>query len=310
MIPSTSRPFDGVYAATVCPMRDDFAIDEPALAAHLARASEPDGIVGVLCNGHAGENFVLGREEKRKVVEVARAAVGDTGIVVSGVNAECTLEAVEHARDAERAGADAVMVFAPNSWASPKPASVVLGHHRMIVDAVSLPVMLFQASVNAGDMAYPDDVLESLVGLPRVVAIKEGSWEVAAYESTRRLVRRIAPGVAVMGSGDEHLLTSFLVGSEGSIVSLAALVPEIVADLYRASVTGDWGRARELHETIYPLSRAIYGAPPGVLATARLKVCLALLGHIPSATVRPPMGPLDATETGRLRAVLEQVRLA
>lgn len=309
MIPNTEQPFHGVYAATVCPLKPDFTIDNDGLARHVAAVTNDTGIVGVLCNGHAGENFLLSREQKRRVVEVVSKTIGDRAVVVSGVNAESSLEASLHATDAQTAGADAIMVFAPNSWAMPKDPGTAIQHHRLIIGATSLPVMLFQASVNAGDMAYAPSLLERLVRLPRVVAIKEGSWEVAAYEANRRLIKRVAPEVAVMGSGDEHLLASFMVGSEGSLVSLAVLIPETIASLFAAAQAGDWEAARRHHETIYPLAKAIYATPPGVLATARLKACLKLMGKIEHDTVQPPIGPLSDEEVTRLRITLEQTGL-
>ncbi|MCP5155851.1 MAG: dihydrodipicolinate synthase family protein [Ectothiorhodospiraceae bacterium] len=309
MIPDHERPFDGVYAATLCPLRPDFSVDRAALADHVRSAVAPAGVVGVMCNGHAGENFTMDRARKRSVVETVVEAVGDHAIVVCGVNAEGSLEAADHARDAAAAGADAIMVFGPNGWLSPKRGDTVIRHHRIIVEAVDLPVMLFQASVNAGAMAYPPEVLRELAALPRVVGIKEGSWEVAAYEGTFRLLREVAPEMAVMGSGDEHLLTSLLIGSDGSVVSLAAVIPETIGALYLACKRADWAEARRLHETIYPLARAIYARPPGSLATARLKTCLALLGRFEHATMLPPIGPLPEEEIADLRATLESVGL-
>ena len=304
MIPKRENPFHGIYASVVCPMRPDFSIDETALARHTADVIAVSGIVGVLCNGHSGENFVLTREEKRRVVEVVARSIGDRAIVVCGVNAESSLEAALHAKDAEAAGADSIMVFAPNGWTLGQDDEMAIRHHTYVIEATTLPVMLFQASVGAGRMAYAPDVLARLVKLPRIVAIKEGSWEVASYERTRRIAREAAPNVAIMGSGDEHLFTSYVLGSEGSLVSLAVIMPETIVALDAAVRRGDLAEARRLHDIIQQLANTIYATPPGLRATARLKACLKLLGRIPCDATRPPVGPLDAAEIDRLKAAL------
>ena len=304
MIPTGPDPFHGIYPATLCPFDRDFAIDEATLARHVASMAEVPGNVGILCNGHAGENFLLSRAEARRVAEIVSRTVGDRCIVVSGVNAENSIEAAEIACEVVAAGADAAMVFPPNGWALGVDGQMALTHHRMIVDAVDAPIMLYQASVNAGRMAYTPDVLTELVRLPQVVAIKDGSWEVAAYEASRRLIKAVAPGVAVMGSGDEHLLTSYAIGSDGSLVSLSVVIPEVIVALREAMLAGDIAAARRAHEVIYPLAKAIYGTPPGIHATARLKCCLKLLGRLPDDRTRPPIGPLGNTEVDRLRDVL------
>ncbi len=294
----------GVHAATVCPMRPDFAVDEPALAAHAAAVAQAPGIRGLLVNGHAGENALLTRREARAVVATVRAAVGPGVVLTAGVNAECSLEAARLAADAEAEGADAVLVFPPNGWALFQDRGAAVLHHRHVRNACDLPLVLYQAPVRAGAMPYSPALLAELCADPRVAGVKEGSWEVAAYEASRRAVHAVRPDVAVLGSGDEHLLTSWLIGSEGSQVSLAAVVPGPVVALWDAAAAGDWAAARRWHDVIYPLALAIYGAAPGGRATTRLKACLHLLGRIPHPTVRPPLVPLDAGELGRLRAAL------
>lgn len=306
---TTLHPYGGIYAATVCPMHPDELIDEAAIAAHVRAVTAVEGIRGVLCNGHAGENFTLRRSEKARVVELTREAGGDT-LIVAGVNQESTQQAVAEAREAQAAGADAMLVFPPNSWGLSLDARTVIAHHRALRDAVDLPMMLYQAPVGAGTLAYPGPLVEALVQLPGVVGIKEGSWETAAYEAHRRLVHETAPQVAVMASGDEHLLSCFVLGSEGSMVSLAILIPETIVALDAAVRRSDLVAARAAHDVIYPLARAIYGTAPPGYATARLKACLKLMGRLEHDTMRAPIRALDERELAQLRAALATAGVA
>lgn len=300
----------GIHAATVCPLRRDFGLDEAALAAHVQAVCRHDGIEGLLINGHAGENFLLTREEKRRVVEICRDTLGPDVFLTSGVNAESSLEAALHARDAEYAGADAVLLFPPNAWGLFQDAASALLHHRHAMAGCALPFLLYQAPVGAGAMPYCPDTLARLVALPRVAGIKEGSWEVATYDANRRLAKSLRPDLAVLGSGDEHLLTSYLIGSEGSQVSLAAVTPAPLVSLWRAAQARDWDEARHWHEVIYPLASAVYREAPGGRATTRLKACLKILGRLECDAVRPPFAPLPAEEYRRLEKALAHVEKA
>ncbi|WP_291295513.1 dihydrodipicolinate synthase family protein [Elioraea sp.] len=304
MIPAHANPWDGIYPSTIVPMTDEGVLDEAAIARHTADVAASDGIVGVLCNGHAGENVYLTRAEKRRVIELTVSTVGQRRIIVCGINAEATDEAILHAEDARDAGADALMVFAPNGWATFHDPAAIMAHHEAVIGAAGLPVFLFQGSVNAGRTAFPPSLLAALARLPGVVGVKEGSWETAAYEASRRAVAEAAPHVRMMASGDEHLFTCYVLGSEGSLVSLADIIPETIVALDRAVRASDLVAARRHHAIIYPLARAIYGTAPGGWATARIKACLALLGRIPSATTKRPIGPLPGAEVERLREVL------
>ena len=303
------NPFHGIHAATVAPMRPDYSLDEQRLAAHVAHVSRVPGIRGLLINGHAGENFHLTRDEAKRVVEIVRAAVPEDCWITAGVNAESSLEAARIATDAETAGANALLVFPPNSWGLHHDVGMAEAHHAHVERAASLPIVLYQAPVGAGRMAYQLAVIEALIRSPRVKAIKEGSWEVATFEQNWRFVQQRRPDIAVLGSGDEHLLTSYMIGSPGAQVSLAAIVPELIATLHEAAMSRDWNKAREIHERIYPLSVAIYRRAPGNRATARLKTCLKLLGRLEHDTARPPIQPLPPEEIAELRAALKSAGL-
>jgi 4-hydroxy-tetrahydrodipicolinate synthase len=305
MIPSGPERFFGIYPSTILPMRADFSADWEAYARHTANCALRPGIAGVLCNGHAGENFVITRSEKRRAVEVTVEIVGANRIVVAGVNQESSLEAAEEAREARAAGADAVMVFLPNAFALAQDEEMAERHHRIVAGAVpDLPMFLFQGSVSAGRMAYTPTVLAKLLAMEAVVGIKEGGWEVNRYDALRRQAKAQRPEIAVMASGDEHLLACYAHGSDGSMVSLADIIPAEIVALDAAVRRSDLASARELHARIEPLADAIYGAPPGGRATARIKFCLAELDRIPGACVRPPVGPVTRAEATLLRAAL------
>ncbi len=242
-------------------------------------------------------------------MDASDARGGGRRTVVAGVTAEASARAALLARDAAEAGADAVMVVAPPSWAGGVDPRAVLAHHRAIHDATARPLVLFQGVLGSGLHLAPA-VLRELLRLPRVCAIKEGSWDEAAYARTRALVREARPDVAVLASGDEHLRPCFALGSEGSLVSLAAVVPELVVALEAAVRAGEDARADALDARLRPLAAAIYGAPPPGLAGVRLKACLHLLGRLPAPHARAPLPALEGAEREALRRALEAAGVA
>lgn len=305
--PTISTPaaaLAGVHAATIAPMDETGRINEVELADHIRTVANSRGIRGLLINGHAGEGHLLCPEERQLVINTVKANVSRECFVTSGVTSEGTVQAQHEAVDAARAGADAILVFPPNHWASGVDARMAVDHHRAIADASGMPIVLYKAPVSAGSMSYTPDILSALLDIDAVCGIKEGSWEVAAYEATWRLSKTRRGDVTVMGSGDEHLLTSFIIGSAGSQVSLAAIIPDTITDLFDAAARGDWKTARVRHEDLYPLSVAVYRDAPRYLATARLKTCLKLLGRISSDRVKAPMRQLYPDEVQSLRIAL------
>ncbi|MBP8930737.1 MAG: dihydrodipicolinate synthase family protein [Paracoccus sp.] len=292
----------GIYAATISPMQRSGRIDPEAQARHFADVLATPGLDGLLLNGHAGEGVFMSRDEQAEVIAIARA-VGPKSRILAAVSAESTVQAAGDAEAAINAGADGIMVFAPYSWALGADPRAILNHHRGIAEAAAAPIYLFQGSVGSFRLAYTPDVLRGLLEIDSVAGIKEGSWEVKAYECTRRIAREMRPEVAVMASGDEHLLACFLIGSDGSAVSLAAVLPELIVALDRRVRAGDFAKALEIHTVLFDFARLVYGAP-GHMAAARLKACLAELGRIPDDACRAPTPAVSPGERAALMAAL------
>ena len=106
-----------------------------------------------------------------------------------------------------------------------------------------------------------------------------------------------------MASGDEHLFVCFVLGSDGSLVSLAAVVPELIVALERAVLAGDMQTGRTIHGKLYELAKRVY-AVPGHLATLRLKTCLLLMGRLSSVASRAPITALSEKEQQTLHDAL------
>ena len=172
MLSINKHKFGGIYVATICPMHKDGSINEEGLIDHFNNLINYEGIVGFLINGHAGENHLLNRDEKRRIVEIAKNTIGDKGIIVCGINCESSSEAQLHTEDSLSAGADAIMVFPPFSWALSLSTKMAVIHHELISKVSDYPIFLFQASIGSGSMAYSPETLTELIQLPKVVAVK------------------------------------------------------------------------------------------------------------------------------------------
>src|SRR5690348_12112614 len=92
-----SNPWSGVFAATLCPFHEDESIDEPGLRVYLRELAAVDGIKGLVCNGHTGEIMSLRPRERERVTQIAAESAHGKAKVISGVSAEGSLEAIDHA---------------------------------------------------------------------------------------------------------------------------------------------------------------------------------------------------------------------
>lgn len=298
----------GIQPSVVLPFQENSSIDWDAYKSQVAHALSDSRVSGLLINGHASDNALTTDEEKEEVVRVTRAVSPCNVFLTTGVYAESTTRAVSQAQRLEAAGADALLVFQPNGWALGCDPISIFEHHRAIHDATTLPIMLYQASVHAGNFAYSLDVLDKLVKLERVRGVKEGSWEINVSEVVRRRIKSARPDIAVYGSGDEHLIYNYLMGTDGSQASIAAVVPGLVCELWDSAASQDWTRAKNIHEVLQPLAAMIYGIQPSSRVSGRLKFCLHTMGVLPNDRVRLPLVNIPADEAGMLTSALENIR--
>jgi 4-hydroxy-tetrahydrodipicolinate synthase len=97
-----------------------------------------------------------------------------------------------------------------------------------------------------------------------------------------------------------------LLDLDGVLVSLAAVVPELVCSLVDAVWREDWAAARAVHERLYALTQTVYHADEVSWdAHQRLKAAAFLLGELRSPIVRPPLRPLDGRALDGLRQALQ-----
>ena len=282
----------GVTVATVLPFKDDLTIDWEGYARLLDYCACPDGIAAVFVNGHAGEGGSLSDEERQAVIARTRAHIGAKPLL-AGIIAHSTVDAISQARLAEAAGADCAVLFPPaalGGGASATSRAPVI-FVRSVSEAIAIPVSIFQYPVASG-FGYSPQTLAEMAAIDRVIAIKEGSDTMLAYDENRRAVKKADPEVAVLPSNYNWFLPQLAVGGDGILSGLVSLAPYLFIELWQASVADDLKAMRAVNERLYPIVKAIYGPAPIVDMHTRMKVGLKELGLIRNADPRPPLVPV------------------
>jgi 4-hydroxy-tetrahydrodipicolinate synthase len=264
-------------------------IDTRRFAAE-ARVMQSAGIECVVVGGSTGEGSALTPEELAELVGVISR---DTSIhPIAGVITTSTRDAVRRGQLARDAGARALLV-APPIYVMPDPQALV----RFLDDtanASGLPIVFynhFDADVQA---------LRRVSKIDGVIAIKDANVtkisELLQYENDR---------VAVAASIDPVPLAGWALGASASITGVSSVVPQIARDIYQAYSQGDAVRARELSDSVGPLSRLLMEP---LNFPAPVKFAINLLGRDVGAP-RAPYRTLDSAQESSLRLALEHASL-
>lgn len=294
----------GIIPAIVTPMTDDAELDLDSVAPYVDWLAE-QGPVALAVNVDTGEGPHLSSAERTAMLSSVREALAGRCGIVAGVGGPSTRDAVATAREAEAAGADALLLFpVPAFLSQPLRADVVYRHHAEIAAAVDLPLILFQLQPALGGAIYPPEVLGELLNIPSVVAIKEASFDPVRYLALQAHLRACSRRILLLSGNDNFIAESLLLGADGALLGFATLGTAEHVALLAAARAGDVAMARQLGAPLQRLADVIF-APPVVDYRARTKEALRLLGVIPSAAVRPPLLPVDDAERVRIEQTLE-----
>ncbi|WP_433869673.1 4-hydroxy-tetrahydrodipicolinate synthase [Saccharopolyspora sp. CA-218241] len=280
------RPFGRVLTAMVTPFDEDGKLDvrlAQELAAYLVDSIGNDGLV---VNGTTGESPTTTDDEKQRLLRAVVEAVGDRATVVAGAGTNNTEHSVELARDAERAGAHGLLVVTP--YYSRPPQEGLLQHFRAVADATELPVMLYDIPPRSV-VPIQVDTLKRLAEHPRIRAVKDSKHDLLAGSEA------MASTDLAYYSGEDPLNLPWLsVGAVGFVSVIGHIVGDRLRRMLDAHESGDITTAREVHNGLLPVYRAMNGVGGVIFAKTAMRLC----GY---ETGQPRLPLPEATE--------EQVRL-
>jgi 4-hydroxy-tetrahydrodipicolinate synthase len=275
---------------------DDGAVDLDATAA-IAVHLVDHGHDGVVVSGTTGESPTCSVAETGDILRVVKDAVGDRARVVAGVGSNATAHSIELAQQAEKLGADALLLVAPYYS---KPGQAGLVHHfQQVAAATGTPVILYDVPGRTGTPI----TLETYgrVKSDTVVAVKEAVGDFA------RGVRIQELGYAVYSGDDVSNLAWLAHGASGVISVVGHAAGHQIRSLIEDFLDGNTTAARITYDRLMPATQAIMGVPNYGATTA--KACLQLLGVLDNRNVRGPLVPLNDEEVAALRAGLEASHL-
>jgi 1-pyrroline-4-hydroxy-2-carboxylate deaminase len=280
--------WSGVFPAATTQFDAALNVDLPATHAVQA-ALIRDGVHGLVVLGTVGENNSLSPEEKRAVLKAAVETAGGKVPIITGVSEFTTPNAVAYARDAERIGADGLMVLPAMVYV---PTSAELEHHfRTVAQACSLPIMLYN-----NPPAYRVNIdlgtLQRLAELPNIVAVKESAPDSRRFTD---IFNALGDRFVLFAGLDDVAFEGLCLGARGWVSGLTNAFPKESLLLCEALRKGDLQKARNIYRWFMPLLHL--DAEHDLVQT--IKLAEQIMGR-GSERVRPPRLPL----TGERRAAV------
>ncbi|MGO4336564.1 4-hydroxy-tetrahydrodipicolinate synthase [Labrys sp. KB_33_2] len=271
--------FRGSLTALVTPFRDG-AIDEKGFR-DLIDWQIAEGTSGLVPVGTTGESPTLSHAEHHKAVEICISQANGRVPVIAGAGSNNTVEAIDLAVHAEKAGADAVLVVTP--YYNKPTQEGLYQHFKAVNDAIGIPIFIYNIPPRSVvDMSV--ETMKRLYELKNIVGVKDATGNLARVSQQRQ---QLGADFIQLSGEDMTALAFNAAGGQGCISVVSNIAPRLCADLQEATLRGDYASALEIQDRLIPLHGATF-LEPGL---AGAKCGLAMLGRL-KEEVRLPLLPV------------------
>lgn len=228
--------FTGSATALVTPFTDR-GVDYDRLAAALDRQAEGGTAAVVVC-GTTGEAATLSEAERASIIEFTAVYTRSRMKVIAGIGGNDTLAAANAARRAERLGADALLLTTP--YYNKTSSEGIVRHFAYVAEHSELPLIVYNVPGRTGVSCTPEHYAR-LAEIPRINGVKEASGDISLVSRTRHLC---GDALNIWSGNDDQTLPMLALGAKGVISVASNIVPQVMATLCAAALSGDFFTAR------------------------------------------------------------------
>ena len=288
--------FTGSAVAIVTPFKDG-GVDFETLGELLDFQLE-NGTDAVVVCGTTGEASAMTYQERSEAVAFCVRLVGVRVPVIAGSGSNSTENAVTLSREAERRGADALLVVTP--YYNKATQAGLIRHYRTIADAVSLPIILYNVPSRTGVSVAPE-TYAALAEHPNIAGVKEASGNLGNIQRTRSLCPK---DFTIWSGNDDETVPICALGGKGVISVAANILPAEMHRLTQLCLKNDFAAAGELQVHLKDFCDAMFCEVNPI----PVKTALSLLGWRVGA-LRSPMCPPVPENLERIKTALSQYGL-
>ncbi|KAJ5333828.1 uncharacterized protein N7506_007611 [Penicillium brevicompactum] len=239
-------PPSGVWAPTITFFNSDDTLDTESQAKYYTYLPKT-GLAGLVVLGTNAETFLLTREERKILLEIARKAVGPSYPIMAGVGGHSTKQVLEFISDAADAGADSVLLLPPAYFGKQTTPAVIDNFFDDVATASPLPIVIYNFPVVCNGIDLDSATIARLAKKhSNIVGVKLTCGAVAKI--TRLSAEFDPERFVVYGGQSDFLIGGLAAGSSGTVAGFANVFPKTIVRIYNLYQEGRYKEAMELHK--------------------------------------------------------------
>ena len=273
--------FTGAGVAIVTPFKENGEVDYESFARNIEFQIEKGTDAIIVC-GTTGEASTLTHEE---YIEVIRYCV------------ECTETAVYLSQEAEKAGADGLLVVTP--YYNKATQKGLFEHFKMVADSVKIPILLYNIPGRTGGVnILPETVVRLCTEVENIVGVKDATGNISQVAK----LMSIADGKVDLYSGNDDQIVPFLsLGGKGVISVLSNVAPTETHDICAKFFAGDVKGSSDLQLSAISLIDALFCEVNPI----PVKKALHLMGMM-GGTIRRPLTVMEDVNAAKLEKAMRE----
>ena len=291
--------FTGAGVAIVTPFKENGEVnyEEFAKQIELQIAGETDAII--VC-GTTGEASTLSHEEHLDVIRYCIKVVNGRIPVVAGTGSNCTETAVYLSQEAEKAGADALLVVTP--YYNKATQKGLYEHFKIVADSVKIPVILYNIPGRTGGVnILPETVVRLCTEVDNIVGVKDATGNISQVAKMMSL----ANGKVDLYSGnDDQIVPILSLGGKGVISVLSNIAPKQTHDICAKFFEGDVEGSRKIQLDAINLIDALFCEVNPI----PVKKALNLMG-LNAGILRRPLTEMEDVNAAKLEKAMKEFGL-
>jgi 4-hydroxy-tetrahydrodipicolinate synthase len=285
--------WNGVYPALLTPFNKQEEIDFDLYKINLEAQLEA-GVDGIIIGGSLGETSTLLSEEKRDLLLFSKESIPNHVPVLVNIAEQSTKIAVTLAQEAEKNGADGLMVLPPMRYKADDRETVEF--FKTIANNTSLPILLYNNPVDY-KIEITLDMFEELAGVDNIQAVKESTRNTM---NVTRMLNRFGERYKILTGVDPIALESLLLGAHGWVAGLVDAFPRETVAIFRLAKAGRIEEAVAINRWFLPLCEL--DIHPKLVQYIKLAARATGIG---SEYVRAPRLVLEGAERAAIQKVID-----
>ncbi len=286
--------FSGAATALITPFKDNGALDLEGLE-RLIEFQIEGNIQALILSGTTGEGTTLSFDEFSLLIGEANRIIRHRIPLIAGTGCNNTATALKLSLEAEKRGADGVLLVTP--YYNKTTQNGLVQHYFSIADRVQIPMLVYNVPSRTG-MTITAETCKALSQHPRIIGIKEASGNIGSIAD----IAAACPDFDLYSGNDDQILPILSLGGIGVISVLSNIAPREVQRICFLYQNGETEKATQEQLRFLPLIRLLFAQVNPIPIK-----CAAQLMGLPAGSPRLPLVVCDENLKGKLKKAIEMV---